>query len=725
MKRVFSLILSAVLLLGLLPALPANAAISFQTYQSRVERFINDPRWAHGTPWGSSHTQTAGISGWPSSGCCAYCADFAGYVYGSERAWNSADFTKFTDPSQIRTGDIVHFRYSNSKRTSEHWIVVLERRGDSLYTAEGNAYVSGNYSVVCITDTKWAIVNGTLKNRNNKTETCYDFTCYRYQFSDGPGDVLGNTAPPADLGAEFYAVIRNTASGKPIARNADGFVRMAKDKNDLSQQWKFQRQKDGSYTIRSMANDALLEMHNANTAEETPVSAHTASLTGEHQRWFLFEQGEGYVLRNVYYPQGNLAMDMAQNNSKEGNPIITWPRHDGASQIWTLDKVQPHEHSYGSWKTVTDAGCTEPGLQRRSCTGCDNTQERTVEAKGHSWDDGLILLEPSPFSPGIKMFGCLRCGTTKTESFTQQTDTDVSRIAGSNRFDTSLRVANAMKQTLGVEKFSSVIVASGLTFADALAGSYLASVKNAPILLSYTGDVINTTVTDYIRENLDADGTVYILGGRNAVPESLEDSLSDFTVKRLAGSDRFATNLAILEEAGAEDRDVLVCTGLSFADSLSASAAGLPILLVWQELTPAQEAFLSGISGDLYVIGGTGAVSDRLMDDLGRFGTVRRLGGSNRFQTSVMIAQTFFPDAADAVLAYAWDFPDGLCGGPLACTVGAPLLLTMTGYENEAAAYIARQDIVNGTVLGGKGLISDDCVREIFSIDQSAEIPIA
>ena len=40
-----------------------------------------------------------------------------------------------------------------------------------------------------------------------------------------------------------------------------------------------------------------------------------------------------------------------------------------------------------------------------------------------------------------------------------------------------------LKEVLGVEKFETIIIASGANFADALAGSYLATVKSAPILL--------------------------------------------------------------------------------------------------------------------------------------------------------------------------------------------------------------------------------------------------
>ena len=68
------------------------------------------------------------------------------------------------------------------------------------------------------------------------------------------------------------------------------------------------------------------------------------------------------------------------------------------------------------------------------------------------------------------------------------------------------------------------------------------------------------------------------------------------------------------------------------------------------------------------------------------------------------------------MLAYAWNYPDGLCGGALASTMDAPLILTMTGYESQAGEYVQSHGISKGTILGGVGLISDDSVCAIYAI---------
>ena len=261
---------------------------------------------------------------------------------------------------------------------------------------------------------------------------------------------------------------------------------------------------------------------------------------------------------------------------------------------------------------------------------------------------------------------------------------------------------------------------SGENVPDALAGSYLASVTEAPILLVNSRTV--ESVKAYIRANLAPGGTVYLLGGTGVVPVSMETGLTGFTVKRLGGATRYDTNLQILLEAGIGDKDILVCSAFGFADSLSASATGLPVMLVGNSLTPAQKTFLESCSGSIIIVGGWGAVSNAVESQLTAYGPVERLSGSTRYETSTLVAERFFDNPTNAVLAYAENFPDGLSGGPIANRIGAPLILTMTGREATAASYTSRNGIRHGIILGGPTLIGDKAIRNIFSLGSNVTI---
>ena len=327
----------------------------------------------------------------------------------------------------------------------------------------------------------------------------------------------------------------------------------------------------------------------------------------------------------------------------------------------------------------------------------------------------IVELEPADhkYEDGV----CTICG-----------DCSVKRLYGSDRIETAQKIADKLKTTLETETYDAIIIANGDNFADALAGSYLANTKSAPILLYRAVAGMTESNLEYIQNNLSEDGVIYLLGGTAAIPESVEESLADYEIVRLAGSTRFETNLMILEEAGVKDEEILIATGWNFADSLSASATGLPILLVNSvtgTLTEEQIEFFEQYDDNTFtIVGGTAAVSEELEAAIEEIvgEDVGRVYGATREETSVKIAERYFKNPELVVVAYSRNFPDGLCGGPLAYAMNVPLVLTNAGAEAAATEYITENEIAAGYVLGGSVVLSDDTVRTVFDLDSFAVI---
>ena len=289
------------------------------------------------------------------------------------------------------------------------------------------------------------------------------------------------------------------------------------------------------------------------------------------------------------------------------------------------------------------------------------------------------------------------------------------RLYGHSRFDTAKEVAEKCKSTPD-SKFENLIVAYGLDYPDALSGGYLAKVKNAPILLVYASESVEDDIVDYISRNIADEGTVYILGGTGVVSSSFENKLVQKGIKkkRLGGKGRYETNLKILEEAGLNAEELLVCTGKDYADSLSASAAGKPILLVGDALTDIQMKYIEKLDPEkIFLIGGKGVVSDTIETELADYDT-ERLSGKDRFATSKAVAEEFFPETKTVMLVYALDFPDGLSGGPLAMLEEAPIILTDSSNIESARAYVESSGAFRSITLGGTSLISQLAVRVIM-----------
>lgn len=293
------------------------------------------------------------------------------------------------------------------------------------------------------------------------------------------------------------------------------------------------------------------------------------------------------------------------------------------------------------------------------------------------------------------------------------------RIYGDTRYETSLKTANAFKEKLGVDKFDNIILACGTNYADALAGSYLSSVKKAPILLVDNKQDHIDAVQAYIKANVKSDGMIYMLGGEAVVPETVIAGLDGYNTVRLGGKDRYETNVLILKEAAKDAGEVneyLVASGTGFADSLSASAVGKPIILVKNAVQNSQAAYIDSLKGkQFYIIGGTGAVNTEIESVLKALGSVKRIDGATRYETSANVAAEFFDKPASAVVAYGANFPDGLCGGPLACSMDGPLLLAAKGKADAAITYANKSGVNNGAILGGPTLINDVDGKMIFN----------
>ena len=293
----------------------------------------------------------------------------------------------------------------------------------------------------------------------------------------------------------------------------------------------------------------------------------------------------------------------------------------------------------------------------------------------------------------------------------------LTRIAGNSRYDTAIAIADELKRILNIDKFDAIVLADGDNFADALSGNYLATKLHSPILL-YGKNSMKCNA-ECIAENLKLDGVIYVLGGTAAIPETVEKELGEFTIKRLCGDDRFDTNLKILEEARVTGGEILVSTGQNFADSLSAAAIGLPMMIVdnvAQRLTYAQMRWLRGLyDAKFTIVGGTASVCEKFENELRKYGSVKRLCGDTREKTSVAVAEKYFANPECAILAYSRNFPDGLCGGTLANAMGAPMLLISTGVESAAAEYVTAQGVGKGIVLGGTSTLPNKCANAVFA----------
>ena len=80
-------------------------------------------------------------------------------------------------------------------------------------------------------------------------------------------------------------------------------------------------------------------------------------------------------------------------------------------------------HTFGELETEDEipATCTEDGSYDEvvKCTVCGTETDRehvVIPATGHDWDDGVVTREATASEEGVKLFTCLVCGESRTET---------------------------------------------------------------------------------------------------------------------------------------------------------------------------------------------------------------------------------------------------------------------------------------------------------------------
>ena len=162
--------------------------------------------------------------------------------------------------------------------------------------------------------------------------------------------------------------------------------------------------------------------------------------------------------------------------------------------------------------------------------------------------------------------------------------------------------------------------------------------------------------------------------------------------ERLAGSDRYGTNLALLRATFEAGDPLFVATGAVYADALSAGPAvvvedGSLALTPPKALDLELKRFLEANKpSKIYVVGGKGAVSAGVADQLGKIAPVERVSGKDRYETSLEVFDRFFAGAplgrvaSRAVfVATGQDFPDALSAAVPASGVNQRLVLAYKG----------------------------------------------
>ena len=187
----------------------------------------------------------------------------------------------------------------------------------------------------------------------------------------------------------------------------------------------------------------------------------------------------------------------------------------------------------------------------------------------------------------------------------------VERVAGADRYATSRAIADYAFATVGA-----VYIASGLNFPDALTAGPAAAELGGPVILVRGTSSSLDAATLQAFDDLSAT-EIYIAGGTTVVSGGIQSQLvsESYQVQRTSGDDRYATSVAINENAFDAETVVYLATGESFADALAGSALaagqGVPLYVSRTACIPENvyESIVALGAETIVLLGGPAALS--------------------------------------------------------------------------------------------------------------------
>ena len=209
--------------------------------------------------------------------------------------------------------------------------------------------------------------------------------------------------------------------------------------------------------------------------------------------------------------------------------------------------------------------------------------------------------------------------SSSVESRLKKEDIKVTRISGSDRFDTSDKLSQEVSRLS--KKSSQAILVNGYKNIDALSVSSLATKEELPILLNGR-NALNMSVKNRLKQmNVNK---VYIIGGNNSISSDVEKELKrmQISVVRLSGTDRYETSANIAKYAYKDFDEAIVASGENPVDALAASTLTgkneAPILLTNRNKIPKSiKKIIEDMDiGKITIVGGENSITDNVMDDM-------------------------------------------------------------------------------------------------------------
>ena len=217
----------------------------------------------------------------------------------------------------------------------------------------------------------------------------------------------------------------------------------------------------------------------------------------------------------------------------------------------------------------------------------------------------------------------------------------------------------------------------------------------------------------------------------NSIVDGIKGYIYDnnpLVANRIYGINRYETSYEIFNKGWESSEYAVLASGVDYPDALCAaplaSKYNAPIVLAENRSLNNQSSLLKLLKSKgvkhVFLVGGTGVIPASFKNELLAQGiTSKRLGGKNRYETSIEIAKEVGHESGEIAIANAWGFADGLSISSIAAKRNMPIILTpQNNIPDKVAEYINSLGIRRTFVIGASGVVSDSVAGKLPNVER-------
>lgn len=111
----------------------------------------------------------------------------------------------------------------------------------------------------------------------------------------------------------------------------------------------------------------------------------------------------------------------------------------------TQEQISATGHSFGAWKTTTEATCEQAGVQSRICQICQKTETEPIPATGHSYGEWQISRGATVLKEGEMRRSCQNTGCASSQT------KEIAKLSGFVRLNASSITLQTRQSTSGLK----------------------------------------------------------------------------------------------------------------------------------------------------------------------------------------------------------------------------------------------------------------------------------